>query len=209
MEKLHIAVDHDDVMLQLCAGLSKSINLERGLDTKPEDFANNQHGRAFVKELGLGKYDDLDSWFAKHAWVWATYDAVVGAIGGVEQLRADGHMVELITKKPEWGEWVVWKWLSLWRPPFHKVTITPLHANKAHWTDADILIDDSDTQVKEWHDAGRAAIIFDQPWNTHLQTAPLGGLFRAKGWKDIPKCIEMLDQIKNGPGKVDYMIGAN
>ena len=81
-------------------------------------------------------------WLRDRDWLWSTFPAVEGAIGGIKRLRAAGHYVECVTSKPEWAEFNVWKWLGKWRPAFNQVTIVNTGQSKLDFTDADVIVDD-------------------------------------------------------------------
>jgi hypothetical protein len=164
---LRVALDWDDVVIDYWGGVCAALNREYGLNLDPSlttDWDDNQ-----VKNLDVfGDGRSWWEWLRDRDWLWATFDAVPGAIGGIDTLRRRGHTVEIITKKPEWAEWVVWRWLGRWRPAASTVTIIPIDANKADYSDADILIDDNAENVAAWAASGRFAILYDRPWNQHV-----------------------------------------
>lgn len=188
---MHIAVDLDDVTMDFWRSVCASINLEYGLAIDPEqtrDWEKNE-----VKQLTIfGEGRDWWSWLRDRDWIWATFKPVPGAIGGVQRLRQQGHYVEAVTKKPEWAEWTVWKWLGLWRPAFNTVTIVPSGGSKASSSQASLLIDDSPDNLTEWvaSDQSRTAICFDQPWNRTMPNH--SNIFHTYSWEGVLDKVERI-----------------
>lgn len=185
---MKIALDIDDVVMDFWRSLEESITLEFGIDLDYEantDFNNTPVSRLDVFGPGLTWWD----WLRSRDWVWATFGPVPGALGGIQRLRDRGHYVELVTKKPEWAEWTVWKWLGRWRPAANSVRILGLDDNKAEFSDARILIDDNLDNIQKWLDTGREAIIFDRPWNRLTRIAP-----RAYDWDEVLELVQIAER---------------
>lgn len=183
----HIAIDMDDVLVDFVGGLVTAIGTEYDVQITREQ----------LEQCGWNLHPLLDpivgrswwSWLRDREWLWAGFPAVPGAIGGIDTLRRQGHYLELVTSKPEWAEHNVWKWLGKWRPAFHSVTIVSPGQVKAHYTSAQLLIDDKPENCDEFIRDGRTAVLFDAPHNRHYNPRPLG-LHRAVGWIDVIKIGE-------------------
>lgn len=147
-------------------------------------------------------YEDWWAWWRDRHWLWATCDAIPGAIGGLSKLRADGHYVEIVTHKPEWARREMTSWLSKWHPQFDRLTLVPNQQSKAGVTRARVLVDDKPQNVQEWNVSQRPAVLFTRPWNEDVYTSPprmadtYGGrglTFRADDWTDVLDLIARLD----------------
>ena len=181
---MHIAVDMDDVVVSFVPGVLKIIKKEYGVDIPITDI--KQWDLHPILDPVIGR-----SWWSllrDREWLWANFDVVEGAIGSIDRLRRDGHFMEMVTSKPDWAEYNVWKWLGKYRIPFNRVTIIGIDENKANATDADILIDDKPQNCLDFIEAGREAILFHAEHNRFVD-APKG-LIRAKGWPEVVKIIQ-------------------
>lgn len=140
-------------------------------------------------------YKSAWQWLRERDWLWATFVAVPGAIGAIQQLRSQGHYLECLTAKPEWAEWCVWRWLGRWRPAFNRVTIVTNKTHKANASDADLLIDDKDENVKGWvmSRRERIGIVFDQPWNRAPAVEGNVRTYRAHDWSDVHQLVEHIN----------------
>ncbi len=186
---MHIAVDLDDVVLDFVGGVRRSVKSEFGIDL-PDDAIDRWDLHEILDPI-IGR--SWWSWLRDRDWIWATFPAIDGAMGGLEQLRRDGHYLECVTSKPRWAEYNVWKWIGKWRPPFQRVTITGPDEKKVDWTNAEILIDDKPQNIQEF--AGeyrlgigpRMGIIFDRPHNRSFVIGPHrdGTMFRAEDWREV------------------------
>jgi len=200
VKKLHIAVDLDDVVLDFMPSVMKAFELE--YDVKPE-YDGTTWGRNAVvfgnhpmfKESG---YQSWWGWLRDRAWLWATFPAIPGAIGGIKRLRAAGHYVECVTSKPEWAEYNVWKWLGRWRPAFNRVTIVSNGQAKIDYTDADVIVDDKLETCQSFVAMGRTAIWF----NRGPKDTPSVGVDRmAWDWEGVIEHIrEVSEYVDSGSG---------
>lgn len=196
---MRIAVDLDDVVLDFVPGVVKSLAIEYGIEFK-------YHGVPWAQEVVdlythpvfiASGYKDWWGWLRDRDWLWATFPAVPGAIGGIKQLRVAGHYVECLTSKPEWAEHCVWKWFSRWRPAFNRVTIVEVGQSKWKFSDADVLIDDKEQACIEW--------VESEPWRRRaihflhnaedFESPRISGVYRAYDWEQV---LQLIDDIQEG-----------
>lgn len=194
MRKLHIAVDMDDVIVAFWPRVVQCYNTEYGADINPAKQSWDDNEIKNSPHFGPGKaYGDWWSWWRDRHWLWATCKAIPGAIGGLSQLRAAGHFVELLTHKPDWARRETTAWLAKWHPSFDRLTFVPLDASKAEASTADVLVDDKPENIQQWIDSGRFAILFAQPWNYNTSfSAPDGSTLPqwADTWDDVLRLVE-------------------
>lgn len=189
---MRIAIDIDDVVMDFWRSLESSVATEYGIELDYE--ANKQWDEAPLKHLDIFGVDrGWWDWLRDRDWVWATFRPVPGAIGAIDSLRRNGYYVELITKKPDWAEWTVWKWLGRWRPAANRVTIIGSDQNKAEYSDADLLIDDNIDNCIDWLRTGRPIILFDRPWNREVPIQ-LRDQYRAENWRAVLELIPLIEK---------------
>jgi FMN phosphatase YigB (HAD superfamily) len=161
---MKIAIDLDDVVLDFMPSVVEAFYKEYGV--RP-DYDGAPWG---AKAIEFGKhemflesgYSSWWGWLCDREWLWATFPAIPGAIGGIKRLRHAGHSVECVTSKPEWAEHSVWKWLGKWRPAFNRVTVVAHGQRKVDFTDADVVVDDKLETCEDFINDGRAAIWFNR-----------------------------------------------
>lgn len=185
-DKLHLAIDLDDVVLDFTGGLRTAVQTEYGVNV--DEFDKWEIREVLDPILGRSWW----KWMRERDWLWPNFPVIPGAIGGLTQLRSDGHRLEIVTSKPEWAEYAVWKWMGKWRPPVHAVTImnTGNGDRKVDATDADLLIDDRADSVVDFAEEGRVGILFDRPHNRADVKMP-SGTYRATDWHKVVELVRL------------------
>lgn len=186
----HVAFDMDDVILDFVGGLRAAIQKEYGV-TIPDASITDFNLRPVLDPI-VG--ENWWNWLRRRDWLWSNFPVVDGAIGTLERLRSEGYYLEILTSKPEWADYAVWKWLGKWRPPVQRVTIVRKDDNKAHYSDANVLVDDKEENCLDWtghteydnfenpHQI-REAILFDRPHNSKVVMGER--MVRAYGWQEV------------------------
>jgi 5'(3')-deoxyribonucleotidase len=182
MDTLHVAIDLDDVILDFCGGLWAAIEHEHDI-TLPPVTKWEIHD---ILDPIVGK--DWFEWL-KDRQLWNTFPPMVGAMGGLNQLRKDGHYLEIVTSKPQWAERSTWKWIGDHAPPVHRVTIADMKTLKVNITNADILIDDRPENVEAFADDGRVGILFTRPHNIDHWVDIRSGVARANDWHEVVELV--------------------
>lgn len=152
---MHLAIDLDDVILDFAGGVTHAMQVEYDVNVELDDWDLSGKLNPII---GYSWW----TWLKQRDWLWPNFPAIPGAIGALGVLRKEGHYLEIVTSKPEWAEYSVWKWLGKWRPPVNRVTImdTQTQGGKSEWTAAELLIDDRNKNCQEFLDNGRDAILF-------------------------------------------------
>jgi len=183
LDKLWIAVDLDDVILDFAGQLRHAIEVEYDV-TLPE-FNKWEISELMNPVIGRSWWD----WLRARPGIWAAAKPVRGALGSLGRLRLEGHYLEILTSKPDWAELSTWLWIGKWHPPVQRVTIVNLkQERKVDVSDADLLIDDKPQNCIEWAEDGRPALCFTQPYNRDLKL-PVG-VMRVDNWKAIMSVLE-------------------
>ena len=170
-----VACDLDNVVLDFYGGVRHAVETEYNVIVPP--FSTWDMHEVLDPIIGKSWW----KWMRERDWLWPNFPAVPGAIGGLAQLRDAGYYVEIVTSKPEWAEFSVWKWLGKWRPPANRVTIVNMDIRKVDATDADVLIDDKLKNVVDFADDDRYGVLFSAESNLHESELP-NGVVRAKDW---------------------------
>lgn len=199
--RLHIAVDLDGVCLDFMPSVLKCLKTEFGVDIRPEDI--DEWDPHALKQLEVfGPDRTWWDWLRDRDWLWSTFPAIEGAIGGISMMRQSGHFVECVTSKPDWARWITWDWLGKWRPDFDRVTIVPTMGEKRRYTPAQILVDDALMNVLPWVQdtryPGRVAILYRQPWNRSFEPGDNSSVLPAEGWNEVLRHVDYLASAKEG-----------
>ena len=173
----------DDVILDFVGGLRAAIKKEYDVEISEDDINKWDLAPILNPVVGYSWW----KWLRERDWLWANFPAVNGAIGSIERLSHEGHYLEVVTSKPDWATYAVWKWLGRWRPRVNRVTIIGPDDKKIDFTDASLLVDDKTDNCIQFVEAGRNAILFDRPHNRHNTE-----LIRATNWKDVMDVIHQL-----------------
>jgi uncharacterized HAD superfamily protein len=185
-----IAFDLDDVLLDFVGGLRAAIRKEYGVTITDDQITGFDLHPLLDPIIGHSWWE----WLRRRDWLWSNFPVMDGAIGYLERLRREGYYLEVVTSKPEWADYAVWKWLGKWRPPVQKVTIVRKDDNKAHFSNAIVLVDDKFENCLDWvqSDPKRIALLFDRP---HNRENPVGGIvpiIRVYDWQDTYEQIERI-----------------
>ena len=183
----HVAVDLDDVILDFGGGIRHAVETEYGVVVPP--FSKWEMHDVLDPIIGKSWW----KWMRERDWLWPNFPAMKGAIGGLTKLRDAGHYVEIVTSKPEWAEFSVWKWLGKWRPPVQRVTIIGMKERKIDRTEADILVDDKPENVIPFAEDNRIGILFDAMHNQGSCKTP--GMFRAVGWDSVIRLVQLEEEV--------------
>jgi 5'(3')-deoxyribonucleotidase len=193
--KLHIGIDLDDVVLDFFSGVIDSMYREFGVLLLKEDVTTWDDNEVKMFPWQDYGYKSWWDWMRERDWLWATFQAIPGAVAGVHALRAKGHYVECLTSKPSWAEPQVWKWLGRWRPPFQQVTIVDLEHPKHSVSQADILVDDKPSNIEDWVASAedRYGILYRQPWNDDMVLPERAS--RALTWHGVLDTVALFEEV--------------
>lgn len=191
---MHLAIDLDDVVLDFFQGVLDSFEREYGVSVRYDGSPWGPRAVEFTKHplLLASGYRSWWDWLRDRDWLWHTFPAVPGAIGGIQTLRKEGHYLECVTSKPEWAEFNVWRWMGKWRPRFNRVTVVTNGQSKLDFTEAALIVDDRLATCVEWADAGRFGVHFDRA--LPKEESPVNPrLYKTHSWHDVVETVRELD----------------
>lgn len=194
-DTLQVAIDLDDVTVDFFQGVIDSMYREFDVLILKEDVVTWDDNPVKLFDWKSWGYKSWWDWMRQRDWLWATFPAVPGAIGGIHRIRAAGHYVECVTSKPSWAEPMVQKWLGKWRPDFNRVTIVDLDHPKHEVSPADILVDDKPDNILGWVASAddRLGILYDQPWNRDMEMGER--MVRARSWQEVVESIDLFEEV--------------
>ena len=190
MTGLHIAIDMDDVIVDFVPTVLEAIRRDIGPNIALEDVTTWDMDAGALADVDFPGGGTWMEWLERWPSIWRYAPPMLGALEGLATLRAAGHTLEILTKKPAWAEYVVWGFLHDHSPPVQRATIVPSGARKERCSDADILIDDSPENVLCWADTCRSALLFDRPWNRDILAASHRNLLRVEGWAGVLRVLD-------------------
>lgn len=183
---MDIALDFDDVICGFTDGVRDAVRHEFGVDVPITQWDLSEILNPIVGQ------DWFSGWLRERPERWTSFPAIDGAIGGIAQLRRDGHYIEVVTAKPEWAEFVIWEWFGIHRPAVNRVTIVDIGVPKTEASDADLLVDDNVGNIEQWLNDGRDAVLYSQAHNSgRLSNAP-----RVANWKELVELIRMEEAVR-------------
>lgn len=112
---------------------------------------------------------------------------------GLQRLVEMGHEILIITSRPASAVEDTKEWVDFYYKGIPLVDLHILSNNEEKSSvQADILIDDNPPNVVEWAEQGRAALLFDRPWNrkTNMIAPITGSIYRVTGWKGVVTWFE-------------------
>lgn len=185
-QRLHLAIDFDDVICSFVEGVCETVSRDFDVDVRPEDVTSWRFGDYLDHHIGRSWW----AWLEDHAPLWGEkFKPVRGALGTMERLRAQGHLLEIVTAKPRWAEQPFWNWLARYGTSAQRVTVLGMGETKVGATDADVLIDDKFESCREFAADGRVALLYSAAHNRGRELDP--GMYRVNDWHQVEKLIQI------------------
>lgn len=181
-----IALDCDGVLYRFVPALRDFIFISTGrpLEEMPDadnwSFYENQWGYT------LEEYKDfMIKGLEANMLMWYGEEEE-NASWGVKELYNIGHHITVITARnfpgyEDMGRWSTEYWLASHNIPYHDLILS----SKKIGYGFDCLIDDAPHNIAQLTEAGECAVIFDQPWNRHVEHE-----HRVYDWIDVVNFIE-------------------
>lgn len=150
------------------------------------------------KGLVREKLTDAQCWdFFTHQWGWTLQeflshaaegvDAGVifkygeplpGSLEGIQALRDSGHTIHVVTDRKfgNLSKHNTVEWLDQFNIQYESITFA---ADKTV-LDLDVFIDDRDKNYWDLTEVGKRCLLFNQPWNSHVETED-----RVNSWDEV------------------------
>lgn len=132
-------------------------------------------------------YRELFDWFAR-AGGWETLPYVPGAPGAIDDLLTAGHSIVFITARQEQGAAASVKWFET--SPWRRHTTLVTNTASKHTVPCSVYVDDGPHILEELVANDKNVVVFDQPWNRHLEGFDW---LRAENWDDAIDLIGVMD----------------
>lgn len=129
-------------------------------------------------------------------WVWDGHHGTLGdrwePRRSLGELSDKGHEIVVVTTRPDYARESTQEWLAWNQLPHNELIFTE---DKTKWN-LDVLLDDAPHNIEQAQAAGIRAIIWDQPWNRHVEGE------RVYAWD------QFVNAINEGPMDPAYWGGA-
>lgn len=199
MNKLHIAVDFDEVLRPFLDPLQERYNRLKGTSHAVEEHADYDFQDVWgvsVEEV----IEEIDDYCASPEHIEARPLPFVQ--GSTYRLREQGHDLTIVTARPEEVAEFTDDWLTRYMPGVFSEVIYCSHEARDGESrskesvllehDMDVLIDDSPGHVKNAQNHDLEAILFgDYPWNM-LPRHRNGVVRAATDWLEVELHIEQI-----------------
>lgn len=179
---MRVAVDVDGVLADHVRPLVADLESKTGFELRPEELATwdlplpgaeTDLLTAVTRRLG-------DPSYLRRAPV------VDGATEGIERLRDRDHEVVVATHRPAHTHPTTREWLADNGVEYDEF-VDDVPDDKGE-IEVDVLVDDYHGNVRNALDAGRAGLLFRQPWN-RLYAAEFDHRQIVDGWAQVPDAV--------------------
>jgi 5'(3')-deoxyribonucleotidase len=179
-----LGVDLDGVCGDYTAAFRAVVAAERGID--PADLPDDR-GWDFA-EWGvaeLGGFDHVHRTAVLEHRMFRDMPVVPGAAEALWRLSDAGVWIRIITHRlyVNWGHAVAVadtvEWLDRHAIPYRDICFL----GRKPEVEADCYVDDSPDNIEALREAGNQVIVFDQPYNAHLEGP------RASTWNDVEQLV--------------------
>lgn len=185
---MRIIVDQDEVLAHWVSRIIEWYNRDHGTSHVRDDI---KEYFAMEKVLGLNGKDYIKSCL-KIDSLYGMLDEIQGASVGLKQLVDAGHDVIIATALPPdcgYGYNGKIDWIRRVIPWFDLKNFVAIQ--RKYLLQGDVLVDDAPHNVEAWVATGREVILFDAPWNRHLDDSKY---LRAKDWNEVVRIVELLEK---------------
>lgn len=200
MSEKRIYIDLDDVICETARGFLEVLRADFGKDVEFDAI----HAFDLGVSLGLDRVELQAFMEAVHEpEVLLAMAPIAGAVEVLDEWRAAGHELRVVTGRPPESLDVSRRWLAEWEVPYDGLTFVDKYSRELpDWTETSVVklddlvdegfafaVEDSLEVAKRLAgELGFQVLLMDRPWN---QTAPGdvetldGKLVRCRSWEDI------------------------
>lgn len=185
---MRIIVDQDEVLAHWVSRVIEWYNRDHETTHEREHIKEY-----FAMEKVLGENGkDYIKFAISIPSLYRDLEEVEGAYDGMKHLHDAGHELIIATALPPDGAIGYSgkiQWMKRVMPWFDLKNFVAIQ--RKYLLHGDVLIDDAPHNVESWVGSGRPAILFDAPWNRHLDDSKY---LRAKSWKEVVHQVELLEK---------------
>ncbi len=184
--KPSVGVDIDGCLAHSLPAFVKYCNQVSGQDHKPEAVALPE----LEKVYGWDEDEYLQFYRRYGERIHAEAVPAEGAAEALESMR-ENYRIHVVTARLQRWEQVTREWLQRHGMTHDRLHFTDLKTKEdvcaAH--DIGVLVEDSPRHLKPVHEEGTAVVIFDNPYNRHVD---LRNSRRVEKWSQVPQAVREL-----------------
>jgi uncharacterized HAD superfamily protein len=182
---MKIAMDLDGTVANWLAAFCKQHNLVFGTKLRVSDVTmwDFLHLTSFTNWV-----EALDWAVEQRTYLRAA--AYPHAVSALRELHGDGHTILYLTHRPWGAKEQTLTWLN--RRGLMPANTALIHSNdKTTWGGIDLWVDDAPHIVGRLRERGQQVLLFDRPWNQHVQEGPL--VRRVYDWLQVPTLVALTE----------------
>lgn len=176
---MRVALDLDNVVVDFHTRWTTMYRTWFGQDaTHQDEWDGIVTGTHFEDEA------EFFTWFDR-TYGWDDLPWIEGAPGGIDNLLSSGHAIVFVTARhTHEARMATTRWLR--ESPWPDIPLR--FSNSKFEVPAGLWIDDSPQVIEGLERAGKDVIVFDQPWNRHLED-----FVRADSWAEVLEWVELTE----------------
>jgi len=182
---LHIGVDLDNTVLDATSSYLFYYNKASGKSFVPEDVQDFYLYRLYG-------WDETEREKVYHTYGHDIHWHSSPFPMAVEVLRElfIHHEISIITARPSLFQDVTVNWLDYHGITYHRIVFTENKRHECMSSNVDVLIDDAPHYATEFAHHNMPVILFDQPYNSSVNT---NLVYRAANWLDVKRILAELE----------------
>lgn len=180
---MRLGIDIDGVVLDFVSAFCTICRERHGYPIRYEDIIRHDLGQV----LGLPKR-------RLEALIRETLESNLirpypGAVEELRRLREQGHVIELVTSRPESLRERTETVLRQNRVPYDKLVFASFLKKVVEAEHLDLFVEDSLAEALELADNGIPVLIYEHPWNRRSLNVE-GRLCYVKDWTELVRAVE-------------------
>jgi 5'-nucleotidase len=183
---LVFGVDLDGVCGDYTSAFRRVVATDRGID--PDDLGDQLSWEFTEWGVGVEQFDELHRSAVLEHRIFRTMEPMAGASEVLWRLSDAGIWIRIITHRlcVNWGHAVAVadtvEWLDRNALPYRDICFL----GRKPEVEADVYLDDGPHNIEALRDQGNDVIVFDQPYNRHLDGP------RAADWSEVEELLTSL-----------------
>jgi len=183
-----IALDVDGVLADTIRSWLRLCNKRFGMNLTYDQI---DHWN-FWKDVGINQ-EDFEGLFNEAWYNWRVLPPTEDKLAAKVELLKNIGKVDIVTGRTLDTMRYVEKWLAMQSINCNKIVVVEPDKTKGH-LDYDIFIDDSPLNAIDAAERGKMALVYDQPWNSHLDQRD--NLFRIRDLSEAASRIRSMLKFK-------------